>query len=111
MGQLPKAMLGFFILVLFLFTTMTVSYVSLCAYAAEAFSSDSATIIEEYNYSPSVMKELRMKGEDRGYDVDIKEYDTDNDGLTDMARVEVRYPVTLKLFGMEDERVALSWAR
>lgn len=101
MGQLPKAMMAFFLLAAFLFVGMNVLSMVLFAYGAESYTSDAATILEAHDYAEDVATQLKEDAAAHGYTMEISVYDTDGDGHKDLAQVRTGYTLQVPLLGIE----------
>ena len=100
MNNIAKSFLMFFLILLFMYTGITIVSIVLQAYSAEVYTSDAVTILEEYNYATDMQTTLVSNAEEKGYTMTITPSDSDGDGITDMACVETEYTLYMPIFNI-----------
>ncbi|MCR5666254.1 MAG: hypothetical protein K6G01_05440 [Eubacterium sp.] len=112
MEQIPKSFLALFLMVLFLFAGVMVITVAIDAAAAQRYTADATAMISQYNFSDAVIAKCEQTAKDKGYELDVKVMDCNNDGVRDLAELKTTYEYKMKLLGIGTQtHVIRSYAR
>ena len=112
MDQLIKAFIGFFFLLLQTFAGIGITSAAIDVSNAEEFAADAAQIIESSDFSPVVISKLKDKAKSINYELEVIEDDLDNDNVTDMAEIIVRYDYSINVINVISRKhQAKSYAR
>ena len=111
MGQIPKAMTAFSLLMLFVFSGAGVISMSLDAYAAERFCEYAAYTLEVSAFSEEETQRLKTEAVKKNYELTVTKQDTDTDGTYDKAMVKTVYQLSFPMFRMYGQKhTACSYA-
>lgn len=109
MGQVIKAYLGIFLMMLLLAAGAGVIAAEVEICRARDFKTDVVTELENSNFHPDVIAACRQQAEDMGYDLQIDTY-ADGDGIR-QASVTLVYSYRLGPFHTDTEHVLRGIAR
>ena len=107
MDSVIKSLLTLFCLCLFFFTMSGVIYASMSMKNAEGYAESVTQEISECDFSETVIDALKTNAQmvsadsngNHTYDLVVEPLDMDNDGVLDMAYVDLKYNVKVPFFG------------
>ncbi len=112
MEIIPKSFLIITLMLLFSFTLSAIISVSVNATAAEQYTCDAVALIEQYNFSDSVIDACKTNAKKQGYTMEVNTIDSDCDGFIDLAEVITGYDYTIKILNITNQKhYARAYAR
>ncbi len=100
MEQIPKSFLSLLIMVVFVLAGVSIMTISLQANEAQSFTSKATSMIEQYNFSENIVQSCIDEAKEKGYEMKVSLYDTNQDGRNDMAYIKTIYQYSLKILGL-----------
>ncbi len=97
MNQVIKTFLGIALMLIIVLVGAGLIVCGMDAQRAEKANSDYAAVLTSYNFSDEAIAMCQEEAKADNYDLTVKAYDTDSDGIKDTAECILEYDYTLKM--------------
>lgn len=100
MGQIAKAYLGLFFLIIATILGIGTTSMGIDTSAAQNYHADVIAEIENSNFNPGVIAACESQASAAGYELNVNSVNTDTDNNVILAEVTLKYNYTMDLLGI-----------
>jgi hypothetical protein len=111
MDNVVKSMLSLFLIIVFIFTGVSLIVGSVDAKNADTYLEESVNAISASDFSENTINTLEQNAKAYGYVLTVEPQSTHNDGKYDVAKVTLKYKFRLPIFGVDADRYQTDWAK
>lgn len=111
MDNIFKTATTVLLMISFLLITAGCISASIDSAAAEQYTEDAATMIENYNFNDSVIAACISNASDKGYVMSVQKMDANGDGICDMAEIITKYDFQIFRTGTSEKHIVRVYAR
>ena len=104
MGSIWKVVLSFAVIILITAVGITITSVNADVTAAGDYMEELSAVIRESNYNENVIRECQQEAAEHGYELEVEVYRNEDRAGNCYAKMSMRYPYRLPLFGIEIQK-------